>query len=110
MRNADRAPVLEPYMFALVSAPARYLSTVRKDLLGRPGRITRLIARGSSMPGGEAPLAKLLGPQRLHHTWDSAVSAYQAMPLFMRILSSRRSLQLLYRSANASHEKASSSG
>jgi hypothetical protein len=64
VRYAHRVPVLEPFMVALVGAAARYLSTVRKDSVGRPGRITRLIARGRFMPEGEAPLAKLLGYQR----------------------------------------------
>jgi hypothetical protein len=77
VRYADRVPVLEPYMVVLVNAPASYLSTVRKDFLGRRGRITRLVERGGFVLEGEAPLATLLGYRRhmrdmLADHWDES--------------------------------------
>ena len=48
-------------MVVLVNAPASYLPMVRKDLLARRGRITRLVERGSFWLEGEAPLTQLLG-------------------------------------------------
>lgn len=61
VRYADRMPVLEPYMDVVVNAPASYLGTVRTDFVGRRGRITRLVERGSFVLEGKAPLAHLLG-------------------------------------------------
>jgi len=64
VRYADCAPVLEPYMVVLVNAPASHLAAVRKDFVGRHGRIARLVERGTFVLEGEAPLAKLLGYHR----------------------------------------------
>ena len=61
VRYADRVPVLEPYMAVLVNAPTSYLEAVRKDFVGRHGRITRLDKSESFVLEGEAPLAQLLG-------------------------------------------------
>jgi hypothetical protein len=77
VRYADRAPVLEPYMVVLVSAPAGYLAAVRKDFAARRGRITRIVERGTFVLEGEAPLAGLLGYQRrmrdvLGEHWDES--------------------------------------
>ena len=77
VRYADRLPMLEPYMVVLVNAPASYLAAVRKDFIGRHGRITRLVERGISVLEGEAPLAQLLGyhqhmREMLADHWDES--------------------------------------
>ncbi len=61
VRYLPGTPALEPYMVVLVNAPARYLAQVRKDLLARRGRITRVVDRTLFVLEGEAPLADLLG-------------------------------------------------
>ncbi len=66
VRYAHLVPVLEPYMVVLVNAPVSDLAAVRNDFVGRRGRITRLVERGSFVLEGEAPLAQLLGLSPAH--------------------------------------------
>src|SRR5678816_3257240 len=47
VRYADCEPVLESYMVVLINAPASHLAAVRKDFVGRRGRIVQLVERGS---------------------------------------------------------------
>ena len=61
VRYGDGNPLLEPHMVVLVHGPATHLARVRKDLLARRGRITRIVDRSMFVLEGEAPLAELLG-------------------------------------------------
>ncbi len=61
VRYTGSAPVLEPYMIVLVSAPLSYLPPVRNDFVARGGRIQRIVERTGFVLEGEAPLAELLG-------------------------------------------------
>lgn len=62
VRYAHGAPVLEPYMTLLLSAPERHLPLLRQDLAQRRGCIRRIDLHGGPFVlEAEAPLANLLG-------------------------------------------------